>query len=190
MRIGILGGTFDPVHYGHLRLAEGALQKVPLDQVTWVLTPLPPHKLLEGKVSAEDRARMVELAIQGNRSFHLSRVELDRPPPYYTVETVGLLKRQSKDPQAEWFLLVGSDDAQALPTWRNHQQLLDEVQCIVIPRPGYSTASLPEPVTVIRIDTPDISSSEVRRRIQEGRPIQGLVPEPVQRYIEEEGLYR
>ncbi len=190
MRVGIFSGTFNPVHEGHLLLAKGAQKELQLDQVLWVPTPLPPHKSVEGKVSPKDRAHMVELAIQGNPSFHLSRVELDRSAPYYTVDTVELLKKQAKDLKGEWFLLVGSDDAKELPTWHQYQKLLGEVQCVVVPRPGYATAPLLKGMKQIQVDTLKISSSEIRQRIREGHAIRGLVPESVQRYIEKKGLYR
>lgn len=190
VRVGILGGTFNPVHLGHVRLAEGALEEIPLDEVVWVPALVPPHKAIEGEVTPEDRAQMVQLAIQGNGRFRLSRVELTRPPPSYTVDTAGSLKAESKDPQAQWYFLVGADDAQELSTWKDFEKLLQEVQFVVIPRPGFALGSLREGVQVIQVETPDISSSEVRRRVREGKSIEGLVPEAVGRYIQEHKLYR
>ena len=191
MRIGLLGGTFNPVHRGHLLLAEGALKHLSLDELLWIPAHLPPHKEVEGKVSPEDRARMVELAIQGQPPFRLSRIELDRPPPSYTIDTVELLRRERPQPDNAWFFLIGSDTARELGTWREIERLKTRVQFIAVPRPGSAgTGSLPEGVREIPVQTLDISSSEIRRRIREGISVRDEVPEPVFRYIEEKGLYR
>lgn len=191
MRIGLLGGTFNPVHRGHLLLAEGAVKHLGLDELLWIPAHLPPHKDVEGKVSPEDRARMVELAIQGRPAFRLSRVELDRPPPSYTIDTVTLLRRERPEPDHAWFFLIGSDIARDLGTWREIEQLKTLVQFIAVPRPGsMKTGSLPAGVREIPVQTLDVSSSEIRRRVREGLPVRDEVPEPVFRYMEEKGLYR
>lgn len=190
MRVGILGGTFNPVHRGHLAVAEGALRVIPLDQVLWIPTHRPPHKAADPMAGPEERARMIELAIQGNRAFRLSRVELDRPPPSYTIDTVRRLQEQSKDPKTEWFFLVGSDSARQLNTWRAIDELLTLVQFVVIPRPGVPPHSYPPGVREIPVEAPDLCSCEIRKRIQEGQSIRGLVPEAVLTYIKEHGLYQ
>jgi nicotinate-nucleotide adenylyltransferase len=190
MRIGILGGTFNPVHNGHLSMAAGALKELALDQVLWVPTRIPPHKEVADRVSAEDRARMVELAIQGHPAFQLSRVELEREAPSYTIDTLLQLKKEHPSSETKWFFLVGSDAAKELAHWRRWEELRGLTQFVVIPRPGHPAVSLPQGVIGIPVAPPDISASEIRDRIRQGRSIEGLVPGPVARYIEEKGLYK
>ena len=190
MRIGILGGTFNPVHLGHLLLAQGALEEIPLDRVLWIPARVSPHKAVEAEVSAEDRARMVELAIEGNLSFRLSRTELSRESPSYTIETIRWLRTESNDPKVEWFFLIGSDTAGELSSWRQIEELRRLVHFVAVPRPGQPTAALPDGVRSIPVKTLDVSSSEIRRRIQQKRSIRYLVPESVRSYIEERKLYR
>ena len=190
MRIGLLGGTFNPVHQGHLLLAEGALRHLNLDELLWIPAHLPPHKEVEGKISPEDRARMVELAIHGYPAFRLSRVELDRPPPSYTIDTVELLRRERPDPGHQWFFLVGSDTARELSTWRRIDRLKTLVRFAAVPRPGQEKSPLPNGVLEIPVKTLGISSSEIRRKIRDGLSVREEVPEPVWRYMEEKGLYR
>ena len=188
-RIGILGGTFNPVHRGHLLLAEGALRGLRLDRVLWVPAHLPPHKAVACHVSGFDRARMVELAIQGHPGFSLSRVELERPPPSYTIDTVELLRRQF--PQGEWYLLVGSDTAREVSGWREFQRLRRRVRFAAIPRPDDPAGpSIPPFAQLLRVPTLPISSSSVRQRVRLGWEIHSCVPPAVSRYIEERGLYR
>ena len=191
MRIGLLGGTFNPVHRGHLLLAQGAQQHLGLHQVLWIPAHLPPHKPLEGNATPEDRARMVGLALQGQPGFRLSRVDLDRPPPSYTIETVLLLRRQFPERGNEWFFLIGSDTARELPAWREIAKLRKQVTFAAVPRPADPLAGYPE-AGVIRLPvvTANISSSEIRQRVRQGRKICRLVPPGVARYIEERRLYR
>lgn len=190
-RIGLFGGTFNPVHRGHLLVAEGAARFLKLDEVWWIPAHLPPHKGVEGPVSAEDRAKMVELAIQGNPCFRLCRAELDRPAPSYTIETVRALQKERPGPGIEWFFLVGSDTARELPTWREIAELKRRVRFVAVPRPGQAgLAQLPEGVQEILVQTVEISSSQVRDRIRRGQSVAGLVPEPVMEFLEKRGLYR
>ncbi len=190
MRIGILGGTFNPVHNGHLVLAEGACRHLSLDQILWIPANAPPHKPLEGNAGPEDRCRMVELAIAGHPAFRLSRIELDRPPPSYTIETVRQLQADSPDKKITWYFLIGADMAEKLSTWKEADALRRLVQFVLVPRPGVPSAGYPPDVKQIQVETPDLSASEIRRRVREGKPIQGLVPEPVGQYIQERHLYR
>lgn len=190
MKIGLFGGTFNPVHLGHLLLAEGAREALSLDQVLWIPSRVPPHKAVESEAGPEDRCRMVELAVQDHPHFRLSRIELDRPGPSYTVDTVLQLRREHPDPGHEWYFLLGSEAAENLPTWRESQRLLTLVQFVAVARPGLPRGHLPEGVRLIPVQTVPLSASEIRRRVGQKRSIRYLVPEPVRRYIEEKGLYR
>ena len=191
MRIGLLGGTFNPVHKGHLLLAEGAKRILKLDQVLWIPARQSPHKAKASALaSPKDRAAMVELAIRDHPDFKLSRIELERPSPSYTIDTVRQLQAQVKGRSVIWFFLIGSDIARELPAWRQFDQLVKRVQFVAIPRPGYTGPLRPEGVKEISVKTINISSSEIRQRIRQKRPIRSFVPAPVCRYIEEHGLYR
>ena len=190
MRIGLLGGTFNPVHIGHLLLAEGAKEALSLDHVLWIPSQFPPHKPVEGGASPEDRSRMVELAIEGNPSFTLSRIEMERPPPSYTVDTVRQLKAQATYGKAELYFLIGSDTAQELGSWKEINQLMKWIRFVAVPRPGEPDRVLPSNVTSLKVETIAVSASDIRRRVREGRSIRYLVPEPVRRYIQMKGLYR
>lgn len=189
-RVGILGGTFDPVHRGHLVMAAEARRALNLAEVVWVPARLSPHKGALPEAPAEDRARMVELSIEGRAGFRLSRADLDRPAPSYSIDTVEVLQRQRPDPGLEWFFIVGSDSAGELETWRRAEELFRRVRFAVLPRAGAALPELPPGAVAVPAAVPDISSTEIRRLVREGRPIAGLVPEPAVRYIEEHRLYR
>ncbi len=192
MRIGLLGGTFNPIHIGHLLLAEGALEALRLDRIIWIPTHLPPHKAAPKEVSPKDRARMVELSIRNHPAFSVSRIELKRPPPSYTVDTVRRLQREFTGSRIRWFFLLGSDNARELSTWKQIDRLLKLVRFVVISRPGDPVGKrrLPTGVRRIAVETVAISSTEIRQRIRQGRSIRYWVPEPARRYIEEHRLYR
>lgn len=189
VRVGILGGTFNPVHLGHLQMAQAAQRHLHLTRVLWVPAHLPPHKTVEGNATAEDRARMVELAIAGHAKLSLSRVEMERPPPSYTIDTVEELRRQWPA-GTEWYLLVGFDTATQLSTWRQFGRLRKLVKFAAIPRPGIRITDLHPGVIPLPVFSANISSSEVRRRVRQGLSLEPLVPGPVERYIRERGLYR
>lgn len=185
-----MGGTFNPVHIGHLLLAEGAREAVPLDQVLWVPALIPPHKRVDAGISGRDRAHLVELAISDHPSFRISRVELERPAPSYTIDTVEKLQSESQGQNHQWFFLIGSDIAGELAHWKQIDRLLALVEFVVISRPGHSMPRLLPCVRQIQVQTVEVSASEIRKKIREGRSIRTLVPESVRRYIEEKGLYR
>ncbi len=195
--VGVMGGTFDPIHLGHLAAAEGARQMVGLDRVLFMPNQTPPHKE-RPCIKAYDRAAMVKLAIGDNDAFVFSDLELQRGSPSYTIDTVQLLLAEHTD----WRLafLVGMDSLLQIKTWRSYELLLTLVDLLVVTRPGYSTtegsAMLRELGTTLSarirlIQTPglDISSSELRQVSRSGRSLRYLVPDPVAHYIQEHRLY-
>jgi len=196
-RLGVLGGTFDPPHYGHLALAEAAREQLNLSRVLFVPAGEPPHKPGRPITPAHHRAAMVEAAIADNPAFVLSRVDLDRPGPHYTVDMLTLLEREY--PRGILFFLMGSDSLVEFPTWRDPAGIIRKAVLAVMNRPGYLVDwnLLEQAVPGIRgrvvfLDAPllDISASDLRRRAREGHSLRYLVPPPVEAYIREHGLYR
>ena len=190
-RIGLFGGTFDPVHNAHLALAHAALTHLQLDELRWIPAGQPWQKDRE-IAPAADREAMVELAIQGEPRFMLERSELQRNGPSYTLDTVREL--QAGEPQAQWYLVIGQDQYAGLHTWRGWQELLERVTLAVANRPGASASADPEVMRLahrpIALPMMDVSSTEIRRRIAAGQGIDDLVPAAVARYIDQHHLYR
>lgn len=196
-RIGIFGGTFDPPHLGHLILSEEAFYQLDLSLLLWVLTPNPPHKLDQTITPLEHRLSMVKLAIKDTQNFELSKVEIDRPGPHFTLDTVRILA--GLYPQADLILLIGGDSLHDLPTWHQPLDLVTACHRIgVMRRPGDSIdlsaleRELPGLTDRVRfVDAPllEIASSQIRKRISEGRPYQYYLPESVYSYIKEHKLY-
>lgn len=196
-RVGVFGGTFDPIHLGHLVIAEEVRTQIPLDRVVFVPAGLPPHKLDIHVSEAEHRVAMVELAIADNPYFELSRVDVDRFGPCYTVDTVAIL-RQAWGPEVEIYFIMGSDSLADLVTWRDPERLIRMCRIVAVGRPGYHVdlneldRLLPGAASLIRvIHTPllEISSSDIQQRVREGRSIRYLVPKEVEAYIYEHRLY-
>ncbi len=198
LRAGLLGGSFDPPHIGHLMLAEQARDQLALSLVFLVPAGQPPHKLDRAMTPVADRVHMTELAIASNPAFRLSRVDADRPGPHYTIDLVRLVREQLPD-DAGLFFLMGFDSLRDLPTWREPARLIRTVQLVALTRPDVPIdwesleASLPgvrERVTLLDMPELEIASNDIRRRVREGRSIRYMVPDAVREYIEEEGLYR
>ncbi len=184
-RLGIFGGSFDPVHVGHLAIALAALQTVPLDEVLFVPARRSPLKEQGPVASEEDRYAMLVRAIGDEPRFGLSRIELDRDGPSYTVETLEELKEQG-----ELFLIVGSDALAELPRWRSPERIRELATVLVARRPGVPD---PDPSSGARVfDAPclDISARELRARASRGLSLRYLVPDGVWQHIEHHGLYR
>jgi len=195
-RIGVIGGTFDPLHYGHLVLAENARVQLRLDRVLFVLAGQPPHKPYQPITPARHRVAMVEVAIADNPAFALSRVDLGRPGPHYTVDMLALLRQEY--PRAELFFLMGGDSLAGFPAWRDPAGIARLARLVVMQRPGYEPdlLALEQAVPGIRerlvwLDALylDIAASDLRRRVREGLPLRYLVPSPVEIYIREHRLY-
>lgn len=201
-RVGVLGGTFDPVHYGHLVIAEEVYAALDLAEMVFVPAGHPPHKPESMVAPAHHRLAMLELAITGNPHFSISRVDLERPGPSYTVETLRLLRRQWGE-QTALFFLIGWDSLEDFLTWRDPAGILEQLSYLVaVRRPGYAEedgyrasleARLPgitERLLVVPVPQLEISSTELRERVAEGRPIRYQLPERVEQYIEQYNLYQ
>jgi nicotinate-nucleotide adenylyltransferase len=196
IRLGLLGGTFDPPHYGHLLAAQEAAWHLHLNRVLFLPARQNPLKFGEPRSSVQHRCEMVALAIADNAQFELSRIDLDRPPPSYTAD----LLRALQSPEQELFFLIGADILPELPKWRQPEQILRLARLVVVNRPGVRTpdmksleAALPgvrEHVEGIHVPGVDVSSSEIRKRVAAGEPIRYLTPPAVERYIIENELYR
>lgn len=196
-RIGVLGGTFDPPHYGHLALAETARVQLGLVWVLFVPAGDPPHKPGRPLSPVAHRVAMVEAAIADNPAFILSRVDLDRPGPHYTVDMLALLGKIYTG--AEFYFLMGSDSLAEFLTWRDPAGIVRQAFLAVMERPGWTAdiAALEREIPGLRerlvwLDAPhlDISASDLRRRVQMGLPIRYLVPPAVEAYIRNHGLYQ
>jgi nicotinate-nucleotide adenylyltransferase len=200
---GVLGGTFDPIHYAHLAIAESVRESLSLAGVLFVPAGVPPHKPDRIVTPAADRVAMVELAIADNAAFRLSRAEIDRPGPSFAVETIEQLRVHPVDEQAAaagYVLIVSSEALAGLPAWRRPERLLQLCRIAVVPRfghPGLGRAWAAEHFPgledrILFLDGPDLglSASTIRERASQGRSIRYLVPPAVERYVRDRRLYR
>ena len=197
-RIGVLGGTFDPPHLGHLWLGTLAADALDLDRVLFMPAAQPPHKGGRIVSRATDRLLMTRLAILADPTFELSAIEMERPGPSYTIDSVVELKRLT--PDATLYLIMAADSLAQVDTWREPDRLLDEIEWVVGPRPGsdHPDRSMLEERFAARaarihlLEGPalDLSSSEIRRRVAAGHAIRYLVPRDVEELIIDRGLYR
>jgi nicotinate-nucleotide adenylyltransferase len=196
LRVGILGGVFNPPHLGHLVCAQEALVQLELEKVVFLPVGQAPHRDLECDPGAEARLEMVELAAGDDARFAISRAELDRPGPSYTADTLRELREKATDD--ELFLILGGDQAAALPSWHEPETVLSLATVAVVERSNWSRNAigikigrLPGAERIRYLDMPiiQISSSSIRRRVAEGKPIRYLVPDKVANYIGANGLY-
>lgn len=188
MKIGILGGTFNPIHIGHLILAEEAREKLALDKIIFVPTYLPPHKDNSDIAAAEDRLTMVEVAISGNPYFSVSDLEIKRDGRSYTIDTIKELK--IRYPKDDLYFIIGSDLLKYLQEWKDLTEIIKIVKFIAATRPGYPLEKIPSHISTLPIRAVDISGFEIRKAIREGKSFRYLVPEEVFDYINKHGLYR
>lgn len=189
-----MGGTFDPVHIGHLVCAEEARWQFRLDEVIWIPAGQPWQKRGRDVSSAEDRYMMTVLATKSNGHFSVSRIDIDRGGPTYTLETLRALRSFYGD-KAELLFITGSDAVKQILTWKDPEALFAEAHFIAATRPDFDLAAsdlgrFGDKVTVMQIPALAISSTDIRRRVGEGRPIAYLVPPEVERYIADHDLYR
>jgi nicotinate-nucleotide adenylyltransferase len=191
-----MGGTFDPIHHGHLVTAEAALWRFTLDEVMFLPTGRPWMKGDRPVSGPEDRYLMTVIATASNPRFSVSRVEIDRPGPTYTVETLQELRREAEG-DIDLFFITGADAMLEILEWKDPDEVLAQAHFIAATRPGYDLARFQERapsshpnISVMDIPALAISSTDIRRRVAAGEPIRYLVPEGVQTYIEKAGLYR
>ena len=199
MRIGIFGGTFNPIHTGHLILAEQCRDRAELNEVWFLPSYHPPHKATSGITRFEQRCDMIELATAGHPSFRLERIEKELPPPSYTVETLAELIR--RHPEHEFHLLMGADQLPDLPMWFEPVRLIEQAGLIVVPRPGVVLWTAERLAKALGVDVEkvrlrfaacpmiEIASRELRRAIADGRSVRYLLPRAVEEYIRERKLY-
>jgi nicotinate-nucleotide adenylyltransferase len=201
MRVGIFGGTFDPVHSGHLLLAEQGREQGRLDEVWFVPAAHPPHKDEPTVSRFEQRVEMLALALAGNPAFRIDELEKERPGPSYTVDTLAELRR--RHPTLEFLLLIGADTLNDLPLWYQPLRVLEQVGLLVVARPGSIVLTAEQlrtrlqapdtmPLRLQVIETPeiDIASRDLRRRAAAGRSLRYFLPRAVECYIHDKKLYR
>jgi nicotinate-nucleotide adenylyltransferase len=197
MRLGIYGGTFDPIHYGHLLLAERCREELQLDEVWFIPAGVSPHKVGKPLSPGKARVQMVEFAVSGFPEFRVSKLELERTGPSYTVQTLEQLR--AADPSRELFLLMGADSVAELATWREPQRILELAQVVAVNRAGEPPdlssieplcREVGRPIRVVEMPAVDFSASEIRERVAEGRSIRFLTPRPVEMFIRQNKLYQ
>lgn len=214
-RIGLLGGTFNPIHLGHLRAAEEVRGKFSLDTVLFIPSYIPPHKLTIEMAAPEDRLAMVKLAVASRSRFVASSIEIEAKQTSYSIITLNKVKKAY--PDARLFFIVGVDAFLEIETWKSYRDVLEQCRFIVVSRPGHRLGqagkALPQEyrnkiidargpggvdqrlilkhrIFLVDIRALDISSTEIRRRVRRGQPIKGLVPEAVEEYIKKKRLYQ
>lgn len=198
-RMGIFGGTFDPIHLGHMVIAEQVAEALGMEKVVFVPSGIPPHKV-EGTLVAGigDRLAMVEAAVRGNERFVVDTVEVEAGRAMHSVETVGLVKEQWGKQGDEWYFISGADEVSNLLTWREPDRMLEEVHMVAATRPGYDLtnlghleAALKNFEKILPVECPriDVSATGLRKMLREGRSVRYLVPDGVYEWIHERRLY-
>ncbi|HEX5962175.1 MAG TPA: nicotinate-nucleotide adenylyltransferase [Gemmatimonadales bacterium] len=185
--IGLFGGSFDPVHHGHLIVAQVAAEKLKLQSLRFVPAREQPFKAGQHRTSSEHRAAMLSLAVAGVPGLTVERTELDRPGPSYTVDTLRYL--HDREPGEEFVLLLGADAAADMPAWREAERLAELARIAVFARPGSPVPAIPWSTTVVEVPPIDISATEVRRRVRLGLSVRYWVPDAVAEYIAKHRLY-
>ncbi len=196
--LGIFGGTFDPIHNGHLAVARAAKNQLGLEQVVFVPVGTPPHKRWQPVTPAEYRWRMVSLAVADEPDFVVSRVDIDRPAPQYSVDTVRLLRREFGTAAENTFFIIGADALNNFPRWKNAAGIVAQCCIAVVHRPGFRpdvqsvVAAVPQLASrLVWVEMPPVpvSATEIRRRVGQGLPIDDMVPPVVAEYIVRQRLY-
>jgi nicotinate-nucleotide adenylyltransferase len=188
MRIGILGGTFNPVHIGHLILAEEIREKLRLDKIIFVPTYIPPHKKSKNIAPAADRFAMIKTVIKTNKYFDVSDIEIRRKGQSYTIDTLREFKKRY--PKDDMYFITGSDLLNYLEKWKDLKQVISLVKFVVATRPGYPLEDIPSYIKTVAIRAVDVSAFEVRHCVKKGTSFRYLVPDAVFNYIRKRRLYR
>lgn len=185
-KIGILGGTFDPPHFGHLLMANEVCFQLKLDEMWFMPNRQPPHKIKKSNTTTDDRFQMLKRAIESNPFFRIETIEFSRSGPSYTIDTIKILKEQY--PDTEFYFIIGADMIEYLPKWHQIEDLIRLVRFVGVKRPGYSHSSS---YPILFVDAPEfgVSSQLIRDRVSKNQTIQYLLPEEVRIYIEEKRLY-
>ncbi len=203
MKLGVLGGTFDPIHNGHIAAAAAAETALSLEQVMLIPSHIPPHRQDPVGAASEQRFEMVRLAAAGHPGWTASRIEIDRQGPSYTFDTLTELREGPALRQSEIFFIIGADAFAEISTWSRYPAVLELAQFVVVSRPGITLDSLRERVPsafndrpstrtrviLVEAATPDVSSTDIRRRIRAGESLSGLVPDSIASYIQKSRLY-
>jgi len=191
-KVGLFGGTFNPVHNAHLKVAQKSIEQIGLDRVIMVPSKNPPHKTTRGIPDADTRYKMVELAIQGEENLEVSRVEIERDGPSYTIDTIIEMKKVYDD----LVFIVGADNLVKIETWKEPEKLLKSCPFVIAPRGGYKKADFDDKIfdgkdlRFLDMDEISISSTKIRERIMDGESINSMVPSAVVDYILSKGLYQ
>lgn len=192
-RLGVYGGTFDPIHAGHLAIARGVVEKCALNRLLFVPSARPPHKRGHAVAPPDDRYRMAQLAARDDPRFEVSDAEINRPGLSYTVDTLEAL-REIYSESCSYYLVIGADSLLEIDTWHAPDRLFELATVVTVPRPDNDLTGVNphwrDRVVALQLPEIDISSTDIRRRAGAGLPIGHLVPENVADYIEERGLYR
>ncbi|MDR7078014.1 nicotinate-nucleotide adenylyltransferase [Neobacillus niacini] len=185
-KVGILGGTFDPPHYGHLLIANEVLSELNLDEIWFMPNQEPPHKKKSDSVENTDRLQMLELSIEGNSAFKIEKIELERSGPSFTVDTMKILNEQF--PNHQFYFIIGADMIEYLPKWHKIDELMELVQFVGVQRPEYSSET-DYPIHYVDIPAFEVSSSMIRKRVNQGMTVRYLLPDRVIDFIREKQLY-
>lgn len=188
MKIGLLGGTFDPIHNGHIALAERAQETLDLDRVVFIPAAIPPHKDERTITPTVHRVRMLELALEGKSSFEISDFEIAQEKVVYTVDTLKAFHRMYP-PECEFFFLVGSDFVAEYTTWKEYSSLSELAVFVIATRPGFTFSNIPDGMQTLEGDFPLVSSTDIRIIIRNRENFSRYLPSPVYAYIKENGLY-
>ncbi|WAA11526.1 nicotinate-nucleotide adenylyltransferase [Fervidibacillus halotolerans] len=185
-KVGILGGTFDPPHIGHLIIADQVWQQCQLDEIWFMPNYLPPHKEKTSTTTNSDRIQMLKYAIEGHPAFKIELIEMERNGKSFTYDTIRLLKK--REPDKKFYFIIGADMIEYLPNWHKIDQLMKLISFIGVNRPGFKRETT-YPIHYVEIPSIQISSSMIRNFIAKGMSVKYLLPEAIIQYIEEHGLY-
>jgi nicotinate-nucleotide adenylyltransferase len=188
-RIGILGGTFDPPHNGHIAIAETAIRELRLREVIFVPARIPPHKSKNEISSRQDRLAMLRLAVEGRNDFRISEIEFNRPGPSYTVDT--LIELQREEPDSKFYFLIGADNISEMETWYQPERILKIARVAAAGRPGFSPeGKFSGMIESFTMNPVNVSSTMIREKVRSGQSISGLLPPAVEEYIIKRDLYK